>query len=1366
MSSGASLNHIFRTVWNQALGAMVAVAEVGTSAGRSSGRRSKSDSLCKPPEVGIGLLALSVATAWSAFVPSVHANPTGAIAIVGQATVVNNGNAMQVTTQNGVGTNFSAINWQSFSIPAGSSTHFLQPNASSTSINRVVTNTPSQLFGSLSSNGTLVLVNHSGIAVGAGAMVDTAGFTASSVAMSDQDAMAGRLRFGDGSISTSNLNVNGNILARSGDVVLLGPNVQAGQAALIQAPNGSTILAAGQQIDITGRGLEGIRLQVQAPTDSVVNLGALQGDAVAMFAGTLKHSGLIQASTAALEGGRVVLKAMSDTYIEGQASVLANSATGAGGSVEVLGHRVALTDNAHIDVSGATSGGTILIGGDYQGKNTAVQNANITYVGKNTLLNADATGAGNGGKVIVWADDITRAYGNINARGGQTGGDGGFVENSGKNHLDFQGRVNTTAAAGKTGVLLLDPSDIVISTGANQFITGTTPFTGTSTGGSVLNVATLNTALGSSAVVVDAAGGTGGTGNITVSDPVSSSSYDLTLTAGPAGVIAINAPITTMANLVLNGSNGGITQSGAGVITAASLTANSTGSFSTITLSNGSNAISSFTGSTNGYGANITVNNSGPLSLGSVSVPQGSLAITTANGAITQSGAIVVLYGTSLNAGTGSINLPLVSNDFSTLTVTGGQILVQDTNNLILSGVTATGTVEARALGNLTLSGNASNSAAGNAISFVVNGLFNASGGLISTPNGRWLAYLANSSLGHTYGSNSPAFKQYNATFGSSVIGTGNGVLDARVPFLSGSVTGSVSKTYDGSTTISPSGASVGGLVGALGADDLTSATVSPASANLSDPNVGTGKAVTVTGTVGGVIGGSLDFDFFNKPIYGYQFSGSGNIGTVTAAQASVSLTGSRAYDGTNLVNANIFSLSGLAPNETLTLSGAGSVADKNVGSNKTVSLDTLTLGNGTGLASNYTFSGGTAVATITPATISDITGIVATNKVYDGSTSAALTTSNVNFVGLFGSDVLTVAGATGTFADKTVGVGKSVVVSNVTLGGADAGNYCVCANVSGTTADITAKALTLSNIDAATKVYDGTTTAVASNIVLAGTVLGDMVSLAFTNSSFDTKNVGTAKQVTFSGIKPAGVDGGNYTLSTTSASAVADITPRPLSVSGVQVLDKIYDGKADASVNFSSAVLQGAVAGDAVSIADVSGKFADKNVGTGKTVMLTSVFTGADLANYAVADQKTAKANISPKPLTLAPTVDDKPFDNSTVATVSGYGLNGFVSGESVGVTSTSATFDSANVGANKLVSISGISLINGTGMASNYSVPRSATARATIFDPLSLNVVNLVTVFLEKFETALEDQRDRKRSEKDRGLDNIVVEGDICLR
>src|SRR5205085_1245374 len=130
------------------------------------------------------------------------------------------------------------------------------------------------------------------------------------------DALAGRMRFASEGVA-GELRVNGSIVSRGGDVVLIAPNVQVGAQAVIQAQGGSAVLAAGQSVEITGRGIEGIVMQVQAPDNQAVNLGTLQGDAVGIFAGTLKHSGLIRAQTAALEGGRVVLKASNQGVVDG-----------------------------------------------------------------------------------------------------------------------------------------------------------------------------------------------------------------------------------------------------------------------------------------------------------------------------------------------------------------------------------------------------------------------------------------------------------------------------------------------------------------------------------------------------------------------------------------------------------------------------------------------------------------------------------------------------------------------------------------------------------------------------------------------------------------------------------------------------------------------------------------------------------------------------------------------------------------------------------------------------------------------------------------------------------------------------------------
>ncbi len=144
------------------------------------------------------------------------------------------------------------------------------------------------------------------------------------------------------------------------------------------------------------------------------------------------------------------------TIISGKVDVSGST----GGTINVLGKQVAVI-NGNIDASGSNNGGTVLIGGDYQGKGT-VPNASQTYVDSNSVINADAKLNGNGGRVIVWGSDRTQFFGNISARGGVNAGNGGFVEVSGKQNLIYRGNTDLSAKNGLFGNLLLDPTDINI----------------------------------------------------------------------------------------------------------------------------------------------------------------------------------------------------------------------------------------------------------------------------------------------------------------------------------------------------------------------------------------------------------------------------------------------------------------------------------------------------------------------------------------------------------------------------------------------------------------------------------------------------------------------------------------------------------------------------------------------------------------------------------------------------------------------------------------------------------------------------------------------------------------------------------------
>ena len=393
--------------------------------------------------------------------------PQGAQALAGMASLSQTGKNLTVTTTNAAGSAHSAINWQSFSIGSGYSTYFAQPDAASTSINRVVTNSPSQIYGSLSSNGKVVLVNPAGIAVGPGAYIDTAGFTASTLALSEQDAKAGVLRFaGDGTEGA--LNVQGRIISRGADAVLIGPSILVDKDAVVEAPDGSVVLAAGRNALVTGRGMQGVLLEVKAPTDSAINLGQLKGDAVGIFAGTLKHSGDISATALSAEGGVVRLISSDSTEVSG--NVRASKLEGAyGGDIAISSaNRTTLLSGAVVDASGTSGGGTVAIGGGWQGSRADVVNAQNTVLEQGVTVDASASAQGNGGTISVWSDGLTQTAAQLLARGAGAGGDGGKVETSGHN-LQRTGLPDVSpGSGGQAGTWLIDPTDVIIQLGTGS----------------------------------------------------------------------------------------------------------------------------------------------------------------------------------------------------------------------------------------------------------------------------------------------------------------------------------------------------------------------------------------------------------------------------------------------------------------------------------------------------------------------------------------------------------------------------------------------------------------------------------------------------------------------------------------------------------------------------------------------------------------------------------------------------------------------------------------------------------------------------------------------------------------------------------
>ncbi|MDH5517953.1 MAG: filamentous hemagglutinin N-terminal domain-containing protein [Gammaproteobacteria bacterium] len=497
----------------------------------------------------------------------VSANPTGAEVIHGNVAFSQpDVNSLHITNSNG-----SVINWQEFSIGANETTHFQQSGANSAVLNQVVGSNGSEIMGNLTSNGQVYLINQHGIIFGENAVVNTAGFIASTLNLSNQDFIDGKLNF-EGVDAGDILNQGFITAGADADIALIAPNII--NEGVISVEQGDVILAAGEKLTLTSLQASDVGFEVQSASNSVLNLGSVttDGGAVGMFAGSLTHSGIIQANALSLDAnGNVILVATNDltlsensiisaagdnggrvliqsengtTLVSGEVS--ANGLDGNGGVIDVLGYQVGIIDQAMLDASGTKAGGQIHVGGNYQGSGE-LQNANAAFVGLDATLQANAIDSGNGGEIIVWADDATRVHGTISATGGLQNGNGGFVETSGKQFLDVaEIKLDLSAANGQAGSWLLDPNDLTISTAVDSAITAAPLFSSTGAG-SNLNVDTLLAQLNVGTNVEIDTGGTGtDSGNITVATAINvTGATAVSLTLDAANDIIIDAPITS-----------------------------------------------------------------------------------------------------------------------------------------------------------------------------------------------------------------------------------------------------------------------------------------------------------------------------------------------------------------------------------------------------------------------------------------------------------------------------------------------------------------------------------------------------------------------------------------------------------------------------------------------------------------------------------------------------------------------------------------------------------------------------------------------------------------------------------------------------
>ncbi|HEY5656168.1 MAG TPA: filamentous hemagglutinin N-terminal domain-containing protein, partial [Myxococcota bacterium] len=411
---------------------------------------------------GVAWLVLTAFYLTPPGVPVAWAAPEGMQVEVGSATLTVNGSDSVISTE----TQQTIVGVDSIDVARDESLHVEQPTSDSRFLAKVHPGAPpTDISGVLSSNAVVYILNTAGVFFGNEAVVDVGRLVAGAGALSDEDFLAGRDRFTD---LSGPVEVAAGAQLQADSVALLGRTVA--NHGTILAPDGMIALVAGGEVLLTS--LDGrVRVRVEAPPEdpggwAVQQTGTLDAGSgsVVLAAGdayslAMNHTGITRGRDVQLEGGDGGLVAVA-----GSIDASSHEPGGRGGSIRALGDRVAVLD-AVLDASGDAGGGEILVGGDFRGEGD-LRTARRTYVSDEAVLRADALEQGDGGRIIVWADEKTGFYGTLSARGGRAGGDGGFAEISGKLSLESRGDIDLSAPAGHSGALLYDPEMIEIVGGA------------------------------------------------------------------------------------------------------------------------------------------------------------------------------------------------------------------------------------------------------------------------------------------------------------------------------------------------------------------------------------------------------------------------------------------------------------------------------------------------------------------------------------------------------------------------------------------------------------------------------------------------------------------------------------------------------------------------------------------------------------------------------------------------------------------------------------------------------------------------------------------------------------------------------------
>ncbi|MBT8584837.1 filamentous hemagglutinin N-terminal domain-containing protein [Polynucleobacter paneuropaeus] len=578
---------------------------------------------------------------------------------------------------------------------------------------------------------------------------------------------------------------------------------------------------------------------------------------------------------------------------------------------------------------------------------------------------------------------------------------------------------------------------------------------------------------------------------------------------------------------------------------------------------------------------------------------------------------------------------------------------------------------------------------------------------------------------------NAGTYSNTNGIIGSSA--SGAGLSNYSIVYVPGTLTinkavltvnpNAQSQVYNGATlnttTYSDNVANYT-ITGYKNSDTSTNAPITLTGSMAFNPVVTANTTVTNVDTYH--FGGGTLAGISSNSNYSVAFANASN-NAYTITKAQLILSGSKVYDGNNTLTNSVV-IGGLVGNQILNYSGAtansANVNAPGVSGATYISAITIADGANGGLASNYQLPTLANQNTSNTFSITPKTVTLSASKTYDSTTTlfAGQVTINTGITG----EALTYSA--GTINNANVSANGSNFITALTLNSltGTASNYAL-PTLNSTNAPVTVNPapLTVTGSVSPDKTYDGTTVTTVSNGQLQGLINNQTLTLSQAGA-FASANAGTAINVVVNDsiANGTGTNAGiasNYSL-TQPTDVVANITPKNLTVTGSATSNKVYDGTFTATI--TGGQLVGVVAADIANVVlTQTGTFTAANVGNAIAITANDSLSGTQAGNYSLTQPTVAAANITPKTLSLSAT---KTYDSTTsllgaVTILTGVGT------ETLGY--TAATASDANVVTTGKY-ITAITLVNGSGLASNYVLPVLNVANA----PVTINPVTALVV------------------------------------